>query len=322
MALESATYISDLVATNPVHATDDVSVGDDHIRLLKSTLLATFPNITGAVTVTHTELNLLAGLSGVQPLDADLTAIAALTTTSFGRSLLALADASAARTALGVAIGSDVQAYDADLAAIAALSTASFGRSLLTEASAATLRSTLSLVVGTNVQAYDADLAALAALSTQAFGRGLLELASRVAVQEHVGVQLKAKDADEIVNNSATLQDDDDLSSFDLVAGKFYAFTGMSQITGQATSDFKQRLVFTNAPSKFAATGIAFSVASESSDMVVNIAASPAYFYYHGYFQANATTGGTMKLQWAQNTAQAHDTTLLEGSWLRVEQVD
>lgn len=36
--------------------------------------------------------------SGYQPLDSDLTAIAALTTTSFGRSLLAAADASALRT--------------------------------------------------------------------------------------------------------------------------------------------------------------------------------------------------------------------------------
>ncbi len=37
-----------------------------------------------------------------QPLDSDLTAIAALTTTSFGRGLLALADAAAARTDLGL----------------------------------------------------------------------------------------------------------------------------------------------------------------------------------------------------------------------------
>lgn len=41
-------------------------------------------------------------LAGKQPLDADLTAIAALSTTVFGRSLLALADASAGRTALGL----------------------------------------------------------------------------------------------------------------------------------------------------------------------------------------------------------------------------
>lgn len=56
MALESATYIDDLVDTNPT-ATDDVSQGDDHIRLLKSTIQASFPNITGAMTVSHTYLN-------------------------------------------------------------------------------------------------------------------------------------------------------------------------------------------------------------------------------------------------------------------------
>lgn len=41
--------------------------------------------------------------AGYQPLDADLTAIAALTTTSYGRSLLTGADAAATRTLLGLA---------------------------------------------------------------------------------------------------------------------------------------------------------------------------------------------------------------------------
>ena len=59
MALESATHISDLVATNPVGATDTKSTLDDHIRLIKSTLKATFPNVSGAVTPTHTTLNLV-----------------------------------------------------------------------------------------------------------------------------------------------------------------------------------------------------------------------------------------------------------------------
>ncbi|MES2904004.1 MAG: hypothetical protein V4696_07450 [Pseudomonadota bacterium] len=40
--------------------------------------------------------------SSFQPLDSDLTAIAALTTTTFGRALLALADAAALRTAAGL----------------------------------------------------------------------------------------------------------------------------------------------------------------------------------------------------------------------------
>jgi len=64
MGLETATYISGLVATNPVGATDPKSAGDDHIRLIKSTILATFAAITGAVTASHTELNNLTGVTG------------------------------------------------------------------------------------------------------------------------------------------------------------------------------------------------------------------------------------------------------------------
>ena len=180
-------------------------------------------------------LTTAAAAAGYQPLDSDLTAIAALSTTSFGRALLTLADAAAARSSLGVVIGTDVaaqsslasyQPLDSDLTAIAALSTTSFGRSLLALADAAAARSSigvdaagtaasavsahesdttnvhgitdtstlyrsggtdvavadggtgastaanartnLGLVIGTDVQAYDAELAAIAALTSAA----------------------------------------------------------------------------------------------------------------------------------------------------------
>jgi len=60
MGLETGTYIDSLNTSNP-GATDSVAQGDDHIRLVKSTIKNTFPNITGAMTATHTELNLLDG---------------------------------------------------------------------------------------------------------------------------------------------------------------------------------------------------------------------------------------------------------------------
>ena len=63
MALESTTYIDGLVITNPT-GTDPRSQGDDHIRLVKSTLRSTFPNVSGAMTATHTELNLIDGYTG------------------------------------------------------------------------------------------------------------------------------------------------------------------------------------------------------------------------------------------------------------------
>lgn len=56
MALETGTYINSLDAANPA-ATDALSSADDHLRLIKSTIKATFPNVTGAVTATHTTLN-------------------------------------------------------------------------------------------------------------------------------------------------------------------------------------------------------------------------------------------------------------------------
>lgn len=86
MPLETGTYISDLNASNPA-ATDFLDRADDHMRLIKSTIKATFPNISGAVTPTHTELNYVDGVTSAiqtqldakQASDAELTAIAGLT---------------------------------------------------------------------------------------------------------------------------------------------------------------------------------------------------------------------------------------------------
>jgi hypothetical protein len=54
MAKETATYISQLVATNPV-ASDSVSVGDDHLRMLKTVLKTQFSGLTGTTAITSTE---------------------------------------------------------------------------------------------------------------------------------------------------------------------------------------------------------------------------------------------------------------------------
>ena len=57
MGLEAVTWISDLVITNPVGATDPKSQGDDHIRNIKIALKNCFANITGAVTATQAQIN-------------------------------------------------------------------------------------------------------------------------------------------------------------------------------------------------------------------------------------------------------------------------
>lgn len=150
-----------------------------------------------------------------QPLDSDLTAIAALSTTAFGRSVLELANAGAGRTLLGLGTAATAatgdfdaagaaaaaqaasQPLDSDLTALAALTTTAYGRSLLEAANAAALRTLAGLVLGTDIyskaaidagfQPLDADLTAIAALVSAAdkvpyaTGAGAWALATQTA---------------------------------------------------------------------------------------------------------------------------------------------
>ncbi|MBW7970943.1 tail fiber protein [Bradyrhizobium sp. BR 10289] len=61
MPLETASIISDLVTSNPA-SSDPLNNADDHLRLIKSVVKNTFPNITGQVTATHLDLNAAAAL--------------------------------------------------------------------------------------------------------------------------------------------------------------------------------------------------------------------------------------------------------------------
>lgn len=102
------------------------------------------------------------GLAAKQPLDSDLSAIAALGTTAFGRSFLELIDAAGGRTLLGLgsAATQPSTAFDAAGAAAAAQAAS---------------------------QPLDSDLTAIAALSTTSFGRALLALADAAAVRAAIG---------------------------------------------------------------------------------------------------------------------------------------
>ena len=80
MSLETGSYISALVATNPT-ASDPKSQGDDHLRFVKAKILETFPSVTGAVTPTHTELNYVDGVTSA--IQAQLDAKAPIESPTF-----------------------------------------------------------------------------------------------------------------------------------------------------------------------------------------------------------------------------------------------
>lgn len=70
-------FISGLVASNPVGATDPKSQGDDHIRLIKAALLGTFPNLDDAVEFTPTEANFVVGVTSAIQTQLDGKALSA-----------------------------------------------------------------------------------------------------------------------------------------------------------------------------------------------------------------------------------------------------
>ena len=63
MTVEAAGYINAIDPTLPL-GTDAKSEGDDHLRNFKKSVQDSFPNITGAMTLTHTQLNKAAYLDG------------------------------------------------------------------------------------------------------------------------------------------------------------------------------------------------------------------------------------------------------------------
>lgn len=187
--------------------TDGTNTSWDQINISTSDITGTLPIAnggTGSTTASgaRTALGLAIG-TDVQAYDPELAALAGVTSaadkvpyftgsgsaavadfSSFGRSLVDDADSTAARSTLGLVIGTDVQAYDAELAAIAGLTSAAnklpyftgagtaavtdftaFGRSLVDDADSTAARTTLGLTIGTDVQAYDAQLADIAGLT-------------------------------------------------------------------------------------------------------------------------------------------------------------
>lgn len=75
MTVETASYISQLVATNPT-ASDPKSQGDNHIRMVKTVLQTQFPNLGAvAVTPTATQINNFIANGGIYSVGTSVTSL-------------------------------------------------------------------------------------------------------------------------------------------------------------------------------------------------------------------------------------------------------
>lgn len=132
------------------------------------------------------------------------------------------------------------------------------------------------------------------------------------------------KSSDETVNNTATLQSDDFLL-LDVAASTRYEFELYITYTSNTTPDLKLGWTLpTGASNSYVyqffdgATWVASSGATVPTAGVAIGgfgAALPARF--QGVITIS-TTAGTMQIVWAQNTANASNTTIHAGSYLRV----
>jgi hypothetical protein len=129
------------------------------------------------------------------------------------------------------------------------------------------------------------------------------------------------KTADETVNNSSTLQNDNHLT-FPIAANKNYAVWGSLLGISGTTPDFKVQWAmpgsstfdYNMAVQTNAGNG-AVQWATEAAAHLVDGATANKAYLFTGVMIADGS-GGTVTLQWAQNTADSSDTKLLTGSWL------
>lgn len=149
-----------------------------------------------------------------------------------------------------------------------------------------------------------------------------------------VGQNLFAKKtANEVVNNSASMQDDDHLT-VTVAANAVYELTALLIYDGTTTADLKAGFTGPSGATLDWVTHSLDATAGSGTTAVKMTAQTISGTPSFGSIGAGskvvgrvsglltvASTGGTFKVQWAQNTAEATDTTMYAGSYLSLRRI-
>lgn len=150
----------------------------------------------------------------------------------------------------------------------------------------------------------------------------------------------KLKLAFETVVSSTALQNDDELNGWNLVANKHY-YLEADIFGSQNVGGIRVAFAFSNTPSESGTSQYSINDATgDTANMtIINSTISVTKLFPGGgagglndgqsfflkiraWFRANASVGGTMDFQWAQETVTGNATTLSKGSRVTLEQLD
>ena len=143
-----------------------------------------------------------------------------------------------------------------------------------------------------------------------------------VAAHGHL-VAIKA--ADETVNNSTVLQDDNELT-LAVEANTIYKCLVYLRFTSSAVADFK-RAFTVPAGATLSLTQLVNAAGADPTAVEIDGTGTAAYSGFGAPimvwpvvgFLSVAGTAGSLTLQWAQNTAEATDTKVLAGSYVELQ---
>ncbi len=164
-------------------------------------------------------------------------------------------------------------------------------------------------------------------------GPDLETVLQEIARKTGIGEQIKHKTADTSRASTTTLADDDHLAGFVINADTWYGFEMQLPYNFNVGDiQFRPNYSQTEQESNWsfyaidqAGNIVADNNSSAMSSTVLTITGltdtSPSVIVARGVFRSHATLAGTLALEWAQNTSSANNTTVEQGSIMRVFEI-